>query len=104
MLLGFACSDAITFAVESKGKLDVSLTLIPPSPVTDKITLDIRGAVWNHKNEAKTYQASFILTGIFKKQNHFWNLGHKEQLYQSLKRISSLRFHIWRVFCEYWRC
>ncbi|MBE0535439.1 MAG: DUF4434 domain-containing protein [Phycisphaerae bacterium] len=38
-----------------------SLTLIPPSPVTDKICMDIRAAVWNHSNSAKHYQVRFYL-------------------------------------------
>ncbi|NOY60645.1 MAG: beta-glucosidase [Calditrichaeota bacterium] len=34
-----------------------TLMLIPPSPVSDKITASIRGAVWNRTDAEKTYQA-----------------------------------------------
>ncbi|HRZ35254.1 MAG TPA: DUF4434 domain-containing protein [Candidatus Paceibacterota bacterium] len=36
----------------------VSLTLIPPSPVTDLISLDIRGAVRNEADTAKTFDVA----------------------------------------------
>ena len=39
----------------------MSLTLIPPSPVTDQITLDVRGAVWNVSGEASRFAVSFNL-------------------------------------------
>ncbi|MEN8193778.1 MAG: DUF4434 domain-containing protein [Bacteroidota bacterium] len=38
-----------------------SLTLIPPSPVSDKITLSIRGAVRNQTDKLKTYEISIFL-------------------------------------------
>lgn len=39
----------------------VRLGLIPPSPVTDKITLDIRGAIQNDGSLSLTYKASLYL-------------------------------------------
>ena len=42
-------------------KPDISLTLIPPSPVTDKILLDIRGAVWNRGTAKRIYQVNVYL-------------------------------------------
>lgn len=39
----------------------ISLTLIPPSPVTDRIILDVRGAVWNHGQRAKKVDVTFYL-------------------------------------------
>ena len=42
-------------------KSNISLTLIPPSPVSDQITVSIRGAVWNHSDVEKTVQAMFYL-------------------------------------------
>jgi hypothetical protein len=42
-------------------KRTVSLTLIPPSPVSDRISLDVRGAVWNHGDAARTFEVSFYL-------------------------------------------
>lgn len=38
-----------------------SLTLIPPSPVTDQILLDIRGAVWNDGATARQFTVSVYL-------------------------------------------
>ena len=39
----------------------ISLTLIPPSPVTDQITLDIRAAVWNDGDTAKKFAVAVYL-------------------------------------------
>ena len=46
---------------DSKAKPEVSFTLIPPSPVTDKITLDIRAGIRNNGNLPKTFNVSFYL-------------------------------------------
>jgi hypothetical protein len=43
---------------------DISLTLIPPSPVTDKIDLDIRGAVWNHEGHRKRFEVTVYLDAV----------------------------------------
>ncbi|MEO6148889.1 MAG: DUF4434 domain-containing protein, partial [Mucilaginibacter sp.] len=40
---------------------ELSLTLIPPSPVTDQITLDVRAGIWNHTGTVKTVIVSFYL-------------------------------------------
>jgi hypothetical protein len=48
-------------AAEPPAKPSMSLTLIPPSPVADQIVLDIRAAVRNDENAAKTYDVSFYL-------------------------------------------
>jgi hypothetical protein len=40
---------------------EASLTLIPPSPVSDQIILDIRGAVWNQSGAARKYDAAIYL-------------------------------------------
>lgn len=39
----------------------VSLTLVPPTPVTDKITLDVRAAVWNGNRTSSTFDAAVYL-------------------------------------------
>ncbi len=39
----------------------VSLTLIPPSPVSDRIAIDIRGAVWNREETARAFEVSIYL-------------------------------------------
>ncbi len=52
-------------------KHTTSLTLIPPSPVSDKINLSINGAVWNHEGLSKEYTVSIYLDD---------ELLHKEDL------------------------
>jgi len=54
----------------------VSLTLIPPSPVTDKIFLDIRGAVWNQGAAAKSFDVT-----VFLDQEDSANVLHSESLH-----------------------
>ena len=48
-------------AAADKSEARCSLTLIPPSPVTDKIELDIRGAVWNRTGTDQKYQVAVYL-------------------------------------------
>ena len=64
---------------EQFAKPEISLTLIPPSPVTDQIMLDVRAAIYNNTKASKTikvriyldseqksnllYQRSFVLVG-----------------------------------------
>ena len=60
------------FARESginKNRPELSLTLIPPSPVTDKIDLDNRAGLWNNTNTDKTVTVFF--TWIRKKLQIF---------------------------------
>ena len=47
--------------IETKNKRTVSLTLIPPSPVTDQIMLDIRAGIRNETASPKVYTVSFYL-------------------------------------------
>ena len=42
-------------------KPEISLTLIPPSPVTDQITLDVRGGVWNNTKVSKKIKVAIYL-------------------------------------------
>lgn len=44
-----------------KSKHELSLTLIPPSPVTDQITLDVRAGIWNNTDEKKIVSVFFYL-------------------------------------------
>ena len=44
-----------------KAKPAVSLTLIPPSPVTDQIILDIRAGVRNDGATPQSFSAAFYL-------------------------------------------
>lgn len=41
-----------------------SLTLVPPSPVTDKVNLDIRGAIWNNSSKPENYKISVYIDKI----------------------------------------
>lgn len=62
-MMAFAClSSANTFAQGSpKSKPAINMTLIPPSPVTDKITLDIRGALWTRTEKPRKYHVTIYL-------------------------------------------
>lgn len=42
-------------------KPDIGLTLIPPTPVTDKIILDIRGGIWNRTDRSEKYHVAIYL-------------------------------------------
>jgi hypothetical protein len=57
-LLVLAFAAAVASAAAEPG---VRLELIPPSPVTDKITLDIRGAVTNDSEQACSFQLRLYL-------------------------------------------
>ena len=41
-----------------------SLTLLPPSPITNKVSLDIRGAVWNESLTTNDYTLKVYLDSI----------------------------------------
>ena len=57
-----ALSGAAAFAQgKPKSKDEIDVTLIPPSPVTDEITMDIRGAVWNRTDRAEKYRVAIFL-------------------------------------------
>ncbi len=58
----WACLHAVWLAASvSAGAGQLSLTLIPPSPLTDQITLDIRAAVRNDSANARQYVIAFYL-------------------------------------------
>jgi hypothetical protein len=64
VVLAFCAANA-TLPQPSEAKVlaatEVSLTLIPPSPVTDQITLDIRAAVRNPRETAETVEVAVYL-------------------------------------------
>ena len=66
---------------------EVSLTLIPPSPVTDKITLDVRTAVWNQSAEAQTFDVA-----VFVDQEDPANLLHSESLHLDANTCKGTKF------------
>ncbi|MCL4540045.1 MAG: DUF4434 domain-containing protein [Bacteroidetes bacterium] len=63
IMMVFACLiSSNAFARGSaNSKPETELTLIPPSPVTDKITLDIRGSLWNRTEHTKKYRVTIYL-------------------------------------------
>jgi len=66
----------------------VDLMFVPPSPVTDKIKLDIRGAVTNHSNETMKFEVCFYLG----KQEESCLL-HRENISVAAKSITEVCFH-----------
>ena len=78
------------FARESginKNRPELSLTLIPPSPVTDKIDLDIRAGLWNNTNTDKTVTVFFYLD-----KEKTSNLLHQQKITISPGTASSVKF------------
>jgi hypothetical protein len=59
IILVLSCTFLQAQKTRLKEKQDVSLTLIPPSPVTDQIDLDIRAGISNHANKPKTFDLYF---------------------------------------------
>ncbi len=60
-LILFAILISFNTASKAADKKSCSLTLIPPSPVSDKINLSINGAVWNHEEQSRKYALSIYL-------------------------------------------
>ncbi len=63
------CSSAfllsyVTDKIDNKSRF--SLTLVPPSPVTNKVKLDIRGAIWNNSAEKVNYKISLYVDKVRK--------------------------------------
>jgi hypothetical protein len=62
LMLAATCLAVAAFAQDvAKPRPAISLTLIPPSPVTEQITLDVRGAVWNESDATKQFAVSVYL-------------------------------------------
>ncbi len=78
------CSSFICLA---DGQPVTSLTLIPPSPVTDKIKLDIRGAIWNHTSRNRDFNVRVYLDNITKDSLLFDN-----ELTVAAKTAEGIRF------------
>ena len=72
----------------------MSLTLIPPSPVTDQIQLDVRGAVWNETNTVRKYSLAVYLD-----KEESANQLHQETLEVSPHQAAGLRFR-WSTTCH----
>jgi hypothetical protein len=39
----------------------ISLTLVPPSPVTNKVKIDVRAAIWNYTKNAESYKVNLYI-------------------------------------------
>ncbi|HOY59006.1 MAG TPA: DUF4434 domain-containing protein [Verrucomicrobiota bacterium] len=65
----------------------VSLTLIPPSPVTDLVTLDIRGAVRNETGTTKAFDVAVYLDAETPDQR-----VHQATLHVAAKSAEGIRF------------
>lgn len=61
-----ACSAFFFFTPGNKpDKLTrVSLTLVPPSPITNNVKLDIRGAVWNNSSQPVDYNINIYVDEV----------------------------------------
>ena len=68
-------------------KPNISLTLIPPSPVTDQIILDVRAGIWNNTDVKKTVYVSFYLD-VEKKSN----LLHKQTISITANANAGIKF------------
>jgi hypothetical protein len=82
-----AAVPADTLRLESVGP-PISLTLIPPSPITDQISLDVRGAVRNKGASAKTYQVRLYLD-----QEQPESLLHEQPLTVEPRSARGFRFN-----------
>ncbi len=63
LLAGILLSVAAAEQSVAPKKPEISLTLIPPSPVTDKVAVTICGAVWNRTNDPRAFDAAIYLNG-----------------------------------------
>ena len=68
LVVFFGCSAFVFISYENR--IDehtmASLTLVPPSPITNKVKLDIRGAIWNNTSRVKDYNVSFYISNLNK--------------------------------------
>ena len=60
----FGCAGGVKEQVVDVKDTRASLTLIPPSPITKNVKLDIRGAVWNNSPADKKYKISVYVDNI----------------------------------------
>ncbi len=68
-------------------KPEISLTLIPPSPVTDQIVLDVRAGIWNNTKVKKT-----ILVRIYLDKEDKANLLHQQTVILASKSNTGIKF------------
>lgn len=61
LLFAISILPACAGSPKKTDKPEISLTLIPPSPVTDQITLDVRAGLWNNTSAKKAISVAFYL-------------------------------------------
>jgi hypothetical protein len=90
----YACAltawSAIAFTAASVGAGEappLSLTLVPPSPVTDRIILDLRAAVRNKDERPRTFDVAFYLN-----EEQSGNLLHHEKIEVAGRSVEGTRF------------
>ena len=66
LVLFISCSSFMLFSTVNKQDepTKASLTLVPPSPVTNKVKLDIRGAIWNKSKQTEDYNVSLYIDNV----------------------------------------
>ena len=62
----FASCSSVTTKTRGTTPVDTrtSLTLLPPSPITNQVTLDIRGGIWNEGDKSKEYQITVYVDEV----------------------------------------
>lgn len=70
-----------------RNKPEISLTLIPPSPVTDQITLDIRAGIRNNTDVEKSLTVTFYLN---KEKSRA--ILHQQKITIAPQSVSSVKF------------
>ena len=68
-------------------KPEISLTLIPPSPVTDQIVLDVRAGIWNNTKVKKT-----IIVRIYLDKEDKMNLLYQQTIKLAGKSNTGIKF------------
>ena len=61
LLVVTTSAPAVSAATEGPVRPELDLVLIPPSLVTDRIVLDVRAALWNRGEAARTYDVAVYL-------------------------------------------
>jgi len=73
--------------LRAENQRSCSLTLIPPSPVSNMITIEIRGAIWNRTDHEKNYDVS-----VFLDNEDESGLLHREKLSLQAKSSAGISF------------
>lgn len=83
----FILSNKLYATQEQSAYPEISLTLIPPSPVTDQIVLDVRAGIWNNTKVKKT-----IVVRIYLDKEDKANLLHQQTIILGGKSNTGIKF------------